>query len=106
MPAASVTELSLGPPQGSLGVIMEEGSKEAGSEADEGHSAPQADSRMASAAQDLATRGKKRRETSSCLVSLETGKLHTGVLLACYVGLAKSSQFSMDPLRDADTDDG
>ena len=69
MPAASVTELSLGPPQGSLGVIMEEGSKEAGSEADEGHSAPQADSRMASAAQDLATRGKKRRETSSCLVS-------------------------------------
>ena len=42
VPAASLAELSLGPPQGSLGVILEEGSEEAGSEADEGQSAPQA----------------------------------------------------------------
>lgn len=51
----SITELSLGPPQGSLGVIMEEGSEDcAGSEADEGQSAPRA-----SAAKDAA-KGKKR----------------------------------------------
>jgi hypothetical protein len=52
---ASIAELSLGPPQGSLGVIMEEGSEDcAGSEADEGQSAPHA-----SAAKGAAN-GKKR----------------------------------------------
>ncbi len=61
MPAASaVTELSLGPPQGSLGVIMEEGSEEAGSEADEGQSAPQAESAMPSAAKSAPSKGQKR----------------------------------------------
>ncbi len=38
---ASMTELSLGPPQGSLGPIMEEGSEDcAGAGADEGQSVP------------------------------------------------------------------
>ena len=52
---ASMAELSLGPPQGSLGVIMEEGSQDcAGSEADEGQSAPHASAAKAAA------KGKKR----------------------------------------------
>ncbi len=83
MPAASVTELSLGPPQGSLGVIMEEGSEEAGEEADEGQSAPQAESRMASAAKDAPSRGKKRRGISPRPVPQKNGTVYAGTLLAC-----------------------
>lgn len=57
---ASMVELSLGPPQGSLGVIMEEGSEEAGSEADEGQSAPQAEAAATSQAEEAPAKGKKR----------------------------------------------
>ena len=59
MPArmASITEMSLGPPQGSLGVIMEEGSAEAGTDADEGQSAPQASGASVDGA---AAKGRKR----------------------------------------------
>lgn len=56
----SITEMSLGPPQGSLGVIREEGSEEAGSDADEGESAPQAESSKASAAREAPSKGRKR----------------------------------------------
>ena len=64
MPArmASIAELSLGPPQGSLGIILEEGSADAGPDADEGQSAPRAAAKAASNASKhgAATKGRKR----------------------------------------------
>ena len=69
MPArlASITEMSLGPPQGSLGVILEEGSAEAGSDADEGQSAPRSTAKTASHAKDGAAAKGNKRCAGACL---------------------------------------
>ena len=69
MPArmASITQMSLGPPQGSLGVIMEEGSAEAGTDVDEGQSAPRTMAKTASDAKDGAAAKGKKRCAGACL---------------------------------------
>ena len=82
--------MSLGPPQGSLGVIMEEGSAEAGTDADEGQSAPHSHGQdsLRRKVDGAAAKGRKRCAgtclnggshpqsmcTLCCLMDLDLGK--------------------------------